>query len=101
MKYKLYIFRVVSSRGTDFRHGFKLRADITDKEALEIAKNWAEERTRDTACRDYTVISKRVKHIPRPKWLSKWNAICKRYHKIKNEKEDLLAMNTAFDWTKV
>lgn len=99
-KFKLFIFRITSSRGTDFRRAVKLRPDITRKEVLEVADDWSERETAGTACREYTVSVRSVKPIQAGPWQKKWTLACKRYRKAKDARDDLSAIRTPLDYTK-
>ena len=100
-KFKLFVFRVYSGRGTDFRKAFKLPPDTTPKQALELAKDWAEKETAGSACHEYTVNVKEEKPISRREWLRKWKTACEAYEKAKTERSVLLAVGTPIDWTKL
>jgi hypothetical protein len=96
----LFMLRYRSNRGTDQKIVVALSRGTTDKQALEVAKEWAERSTAGTACQEYTVTVKRLKPLTERSWRKKWATICKRKQAVDDEYSTLRAMRSAYDWSK-
>ena len=95
-----FLMRFFSNRGTDQRIVVKLKAGTNEMQALAIAREWAEDFTRGTACHEYTVEVERITKLPRSVWIKRWVAACKRREKANDEWQTLRAMGSGFDWSK-
>lgn len=75
-----WLFRIVSSRGTDATVCAALPAGTTLAEARHVAERWAEEYTAGTACREYSVTYQRTAPPPgKREWAVKWKRLCDRH----------------------
>jgi len=98
-KPQAWIFRLVSSRGSDHVQCVILPAGTTPKLAREFSETWAYNIIRGSAIESCTVSYKRVRLAPRAQLLKQWDAVCKWYANAKLAKEEQAAKLNPHDWT--
>jgi hypothetical protein len=93
-----WMFRVVSSRGTDISACVSLPLDATKADAREASDTWSSRVTAGTACHEYTVQYRRVPGPPsKRQWNAEWKRRCEKYEEAKLLRAEWLALSSVQD----
>lgn len=87
-----YIFRLISSRGTDICECWELESGLKKQQVKDIVDDWADGIMNNSPIESATVSWEKVKLPSRKILLEKHSTICKRESNIRKERQKLAAM---------